>query len=376
MVYINILQVISGNDNGGGGNHVLNICTNNIKDMNCQLACIGKGELYYKSKKLGANTIAFSPKEIIKGKLVEYINKNNIDLVNFHGAKGNFLYWIIKKNINVPTVVTIHSNYKQDFLNNKLKYYLFTPLSILGLKSFNNYICVSKYLKDLTDKDGFKGNKFIVNNGIDFNKFCSEKFTSINKHSLNVEEQDFVFTMVARMHPIKNHRNTIEAFYKLSKEFHNIKLILLGDGEERGYIKNRIEELSLQDKVIILGFKSNVKDYIKISNITILTSFSEGGAPPIAILESGALKVPIIASRVSDIPDIINDSNGYLVDPNSVDDIYNKMKESYLNKDKLKDLGIRLYENILNRYSMDKFHESYYKHYKNILKNSKLWSEV
>ena len=370
MVYINILQVISGNDNGGGGNHVINICINNIKDMNCKLACIGKGELYYKSKTLGINTISFSSKEIINGKLSEYIKKNNIDLVNFHGAKGNFLYCIIKKTINVPAVVTIHSDYRYDFLNNKFKKIFYTPLSIMGLKSFNNYICVSKHLKDLTDKDGFKGNKFVVNNGVDFNSFCNKNQSLIDKHSLNIEEGDFIFTMVARMHPIKNHRNTIKAFYKLSQEFNNIKLILLGDGEERQYIENKIEELNIKDKVKILGFKSNVKDYIKISDITILTSFSEGGAPPIAILESGALKVPIIASRVCDIPDIINDSNGYLVDPNSVEDIYNKMKESYLNKDNLKDLGSKLYEDILNRYSMDKFHESYYKHYKSILKNS------
>lgn len=372
MFKIKVLHIISGNDNGGGGNHVLNICTNNIKNMNCQLVCIGEGELYSKGKKLGIETTIFSPKEIVKGRLVEYINKNNIDLVNFHGAKANFLYWIIKRKINIPNVVTIHSNYKQDFLNNKLKYHLFTPLSILGLKSFNNYICVSNYLKDLIDKDNFQGNKFIVNNGIDFNKFCSNKNSSINKENLNMKEEDFVFTMVARMHPIKNHENTIKAFYKLSMEFDNIKLILLGDGEEREHIESIIEKLNLQHKIIVLGFKNNVKDYIEISDITILTSFSEGGAPPIAILESGALKVPIIASKVSDIPDIINESNGYLVDPNSVEDIYNKMKKSYLNKDKLKDLGNKLYEDILSKYSMDNFWESYYKHYKNILENRKL----
>lgn len=372
MFKIKVLHVISGNDNGGGGNHVLNICTNNIKNMNCQLACIGEGKLYSKGKKLGVETTIFSPKEIVRGKLVEYINKNNIDLVNFHGAKANFLYWIIKKNINVPNVVTIHSNYKQDFLNNKLKYYFFTPLSILGLKSFDNYICVSNYLKDLIDKDNFQGNKFIVNNGIDFKEFCTYKNIFINKESLNIKDDDFVFTMVARMHPIKNHRNTIEAFYKLSKEFDNIKLILLGDGEERKHIEKRIKELKLQNKVIMLGFKNNVKDYIKMSDITILTSFSEGGAPPIAILESGALKVPIIASKVSDIPDIINNSNGYLVDPNSVEDIYNKMKKSYLDKDKLKDLGEKLYYDISNKYSMDNFCKSYYEHYKNILENWKL----
>ena len=70
----------------------------------------------------------------------------------------------------MPTVAVVHSDFRYDFLNNKLKYFIFTPLSIKGLKSFNNYICVSNNLKNLLEEKKFKGSKAVVNNGIDIKK--------------------------------------------------------------------------------------------------------------------------------------------------------------------------------------------------------------
>ena len=67
--------------------------------------------------------------------------------------------------------VAIHSDYRiMIFLNNKFKNIFIHHFLIMGLKIFNNYICVSKHLKDLTwdIKMDLKGNKFVVNIGVDF----------------------------------------------------------------------------------------------------------------------------------------------------------------------------------------------------------------
>ncbi|MCS4483803.1 glycosyltransferase [Clostridium botulinum] len=117
--------------------------------------------------------------------------------------------------------------------------------------------------------------------------------------------------MIARMHPIKNHNLLIEAFYKLKKECKNVKLILLGDGVEEEHLKGKVDKLNLNDNIIFLGFKENIEDYIKISDISILTSLNEGGAPPLVILESGIQKVPVIASNVGDISYTINKNTGF-----------------------------------------------------------------
>ncbi|AVQ47316.1 MULTISPECIES: glycosyltransferase family 4 protein [Clostridium] len=367
MIEIKVLQIITGNDIGGGGKHVLNLCYYSKDMFDTVLGCIGKGPLYDKARELGIKTTLFSNRCFMNREIEEYIKNNNIDITNFHGAKAFFTYYFVKKKLNIPTVATVHSNYKEDFLNNKLKYYLFTPLSVKGIKSFNNHICVSSYIKDILSKDNIESKKFVVNNGIDLNYYKEKRVNSNIREKLNIKKEDFVYIMIARMHPIKNHNLLIEAFYKLKQEYKNIKLLLLGDGVEERYLKEKVDKLNLNYNIIFLGFKENIEDYIEVADISILTSLNEGGAPPLVILESGIKKVPVIASNVGDIPYTINKYNGFLIDPTSVHDIYDKMKEAYNNKNELHILGENLYNTVINKYSMESFCKSYYKCYKNLI---------
>ncbi len=78
-------------------------------------------------------------------------------------------------------------------------------------------------------------------------------------------------------------------------------------------------------------------------------------------------KVPVIASDVGDIPYTINKDNGFLIDPTSAHDIYDKMKEAYNNKNQLHILGENLYDTVINKYSIESFSQSYYECYKNLI---------
>lgn len=90
MIKIKALQIITGNDIGGGGKHVLNLCHYSKDLFNTVLGCIGEGALYDKAKELGIETKLFSRKCFINREIEEYIKNNNIDIVNFHGAKAFF----------------------------------------------------------------------------------------------------------------------------------------------------------------------------------------------------------------------------------------------------------------------------------------------
>ncbi|PRR76805.1 putative glycosyltransferase EpsD [Clostridium liquoris] len=372
MIKIKVLQVISGNDNGGGGNHVINICSSNILDMKCEIACIGEGDLYEKAGEFSIPAVSFTFKEMIRGSLVKYIKRNEIDIVNFHGPKANFIYSLIKKKLSIPAVTTIHSDYRYDFLNDKKKKYLYTPLSTMALKKFNNYICVSNYLKELLKHKDFKGDKYVIPNGIDFKKYNVEIGREELRKKYNLKQDDFIYIMVARMHPIKNHINLIKAFNTLQKDFSNVKLLLLGDGELENELKALVNDLNINDKVIFTGFKKHSIDFINASDVSILTSFNEGGAPPLVVLESALVKKTIICSEVGDMPLIINSSNGFLINPYSERDIYDKMKNVYLNKEKLSIKGENLYKSALNKFSIEAFWENYYKTYNEILTGSEV----
>lgn len=369
MISIKVLQLISNNDFGGGGNHILNICSAPKVKYDSFLCCVGKGILYDKAKEKGIECINLSVKEILQGKLIEYINKNKIDIINFHGAKANFLYIFLNKKIKIASVVTVHSDYRSDFMNNRIKYIFFTPLNKLGLKKFKFYICVSNYIKELLEQNNFIGDKFIVNNGT-YTKSIEvlESKDDIRK-KYNIGMQDFVFITVGRLHPVKNHSGIIEAFDKLRKEVKDIKLIFVGDGVLKEALKEKVREFNLQGEIIFTGWIDNVLDYIRAANISILASFSEGGAPPIAVLDSAMAKRSVICPKIGDMDEVIDKDNnmGYLMSENSVDELYKEMKKAYLNRDNMEVMGSNFYNHIVKNFSMEVFWNKYKSFYETIL---------
>ena len=367
MFKIKVIQIISGNDNGGGGNHVLNLAYYSKDKFKCVIGAIGDGALYEKAKEMGIEVVKFEKNSAYNGDIIKYIRENNVDIINFHGAKAFFMHYFLKNKIGIHSVATIHSDYKKDFLNSKFKHMFFTPLSIKGLKSFDYYICVSKYIKTLLENDNFKGMKFVVNNGLDYDSIKVTQTKDSIREKMNIGTKDFVYVNVARMHPIKNHLNLIEAFSRLKKEIKDIKLILVGDGELEEKIKERVENLGLEKDIIFTGFSENAIDFVNSSDISILTSFSEGGSPPLVVLESAAVKKPFICSKVGDIEETINEETGFLIESCSIEDIYFKMKEAYFKKEKLNVMGQNLYSDAKNKYSMDSFCSKYYNAYTKIL---------
>ena len=96
----------------------------------------------------------------------------------------------------------------------------------------------------------------------------------------------------------------------------NYKCLLVGDGELKDEIVDMTYELGLSDKVIFLGNRTNVSEILKNANLFILHSKREGF--PIALLEAMATGLPVIATNVGGVPEIIkNGGNGIIVAPNN-----------------------------------------------------------
>lgn len=337
--------------------------------FHCIIGTLGQGKLYEKSKELKLDTMKFEKNPTYIKDIKRYIVQNNIDIIDFHGAKPFFIHYFLRNSINIPTTATVHSDYRKDFLNSKLKYLFFTPLSKIGLKSFKNYICVSDYLKNLLRSNNFVGKKFIVNNGIDFSSVKVKCSRENIRRKYGILESDFVYVNVARMHPIKNQLSLIRAFSLLQKCTSNTKLIIVGDGSMEKKLKKSILELNLQHKVILTGYKSNSIDFMNAGDVGILTSFNEGGAPPIVLLESAAVKKFFIAPDVGSIGEIVGRDLIYLVKPSSIEDIFEKMKTAYDKRQKIQFMGQNLYSNVVQKFSVDNFCRQYLEAYNEILLN-------
>lgn len=362
---IKALQVISGNDYGGGGVHVLNTIKASKGIFDNNLLLIGQGPLADKCKR---ENIPFKLVEnkIMNSELINYINDNKFDIVNFHGARSVLVHMINKNRIKSAAVVTVHSDFNKDFLTGGIKKLISTQILKKSLKSFNNHIGVSEFIKDLLIRDKIAHNAYIVPNAVELNKLKVTIGCSEIRKKLNIDEKDYVYSIVARLHPIKNHKNLILAFKKLSYNYKNVRLLIIGDGALEEELKSLVQELGLRDKVNFLGYIDNPANYINASDISMITSFSEGGIPPLAILESLAIGVPCISTKLNGLKEIFKDNLIY-INPDSAEDIFQKMKYSYENKENMKNIVKAGQSVAINEFSLENFAENYLNIYRKVL---------
>ena len=127
------------------------------------------------------------------------------------------------------------------------------------------------------------------------------------------------FVCIGRLATQKAHVILIEAFQKLIASGRDAKLILVGDGELRPVIEEKIKAYALEDYVHITGYVSDqeVRRYIKMSRALVLPSFAEG--LPMVIMESFAVGRPVITTYIAGIPELVEpNKNGWLVPAGNV----------------------------------------------------------
>ena len=169
--------------------------------------------------------------------------------------------------------------------------------------------------KSLSDLYGLSETHFpMVYNGINLKK-CIKK----NDYTL---KNPIVFLSVGRLEEQKNHLNLIRAFSDFSKECGDrIILNIIGEGSKRSELEETIKDLNCKESVFLLGEKEDIYKYLSETDIFILPSKWEG--MPISLIEAMNSGVPIIASDVGGVPDMIeNNLSGILCSSDLLSIIY------------------------------------------------------
>lgn len=207
---------------------------------------------------------------------------------------------------------------------------------------------------------GVKKNKPIhtIYNGSDF-KFEITKSKIEIRNELNISLDEIVIIMVSRLDPWKDFDTLFKAAIDVLKENSNVTFILVGDGKLKDDLTFKIEEANLNEKILLLGEKKDVFNYLSASDISILSTNGEGFSN--SILESMAFSKPVIATRVGGNVELICESEefGLLVQPKSGEMLYDAIIKLLSDKTKCLEIGLagknRIYElcninNYINSY--------------------------
>lgn len=145
----------------------------------------------------------------------------------------------------------------------------------------------------------------VIYNGIDLSRY------SPKESYLAAEEMTIVH--VGRFDTPKNHEGLLHAFAEILKKHPNSRLHLVGDGDLRSRIEELAEALNLGAAVVFHGTQSDVHPYLYAGDIFVLPSKYEG--MPMTIIEAMATGLPIVASNVGGIPDMVKDGRSALLVP-------------------------------------------------------------
>jgi glycosyltransferase involved in cell wall biosynthesis len=120
---------------------------------------------------------------------------------------------------------------------------------------------------------------------------------------------------VGRLAAVKGVAVLLEAFARVLAADNGARLTLVGDGVERPALEARARELGLGDAVEFVGYRSQdeVADELARADLFVLPSFAEG--VPVVLMEAMAARLPVVASRIAGIPELVTEASGRLVPP-------------------------------------------------------------
>jgi len=176
------------------------------------------------------------------------------------------------------------------------------------------FCCVSKDIADSAQHIVRQSKLCVVDNGIPVSDFDSGDYRLSTRAALGIPADVPVVGIIARLDEVKCQDLLIRAFAQVRQQHHNIHLLLVGDGPTRNALSDLTSELQLTSCVHFAGYQSEPQRFLPAMDLFVLPSRLEG--LPLAILEAWAARLPVIASRVGGVPNVVTDGvNGLLFDP-------------------------------------------------------------
>ncbi|MDO8604802.1 MAG: glycosyltransferase family 4 protein [bacterium] len=218
-------------------------------------------------------------------------------------------------------------------------------------------IAVSDAVKnDIATWPFVPGKIVTIKNGISEPDFLTRKDAQMHLFAhanIQIPENAFVLGTIAELHKNKGISYAIEAFNKFAQKNPSLYYFIISDGEEMEKLVTLIKLRGLQDRVFLLGFVEDASRYLKAFDIFVLPSITEGLA--LVILEAGLAGLPVIATNVGGIPEIIEDGRtGLLVPAHDPDAIAETVQKLIENPALAKRLGEALRERVATHFSLNR----------------------
>ena len=251
--------------------------------------------------------------------------KHHVQLIHAH-QYAPFFYAGVSRWMRGQTTPILFTEHGRDFPDQRrLKRVLANRLL---LRSQDRVVAVGECVREsLTKFECLHPDRIsVILNGINVDSYSGVTVERSDARArLGLEEDEVAVIHVARLNALKDHGTALRAMARLTSEFPRTKLLVVGEGEERGMIERLICELHLGERVSLLGLRGDIAELLAASDIFLLTSISEG--IPLTIIEAMAAGLPCVSTAVGGTPEVIADrETGYLARAGDPQDVAEKLK--------------------------------------------------
>ena len=226
--------------------------------------------------------LSFENLLFFRRKLISFFSKKKYDFIHINSINEPFIVKVARKYCK-DIAIHIHEPYREE--KSKIKNIIKHFVENNNLKFANHFFACSKNTGDAYFQRKGISDYRVINNGIECNDFL---FDSLMRDSIRKEYclNGIVIGHVGRFSWVKNHEFIIELFKRLVLKNPDYTLALVGDGETAEKIKQMVAKSELNKKIVFLGDRQNVCEFLKAFDVFVLPSFYEGLG--ISLLEAEA----------------------------------------------------------------------------------------
>lgn len=375
---MNILNLLNYSPDFGGGiaKHLLALCK--IAKLNGHKLYIGFPKKRDWQNELELNSQVIIIPEIENAlwsryrRVIQDICKtNSIDIIHIHfDFSQPFSLSLSFKKWNIPTIYQWHNppislnqllTPQNELGGNLKKIYSCLVARFTDYRVISHHITISNEIKNLLDKNGWTKERKItlLPNGV--------SIAMSNNISLNPKIKSMtIIGSVANFRPEKDHITLLQAFHILCKKGLKSELWLVGDGPTRLDVEKLAKELGIISKLRFIGTVANPDEFYRQFDIFVLSTHYEGQG--LVILEAMSFGLPIVATRISGIPEVITDGvNGLLVNPKDPHDLAQALQKILTNKSLYVQLSEAAFKSSKEKQSVDGWAQSVLSLYEKVL---------
>ena len=302
-------------------------------------------------------------------KMATVARAENLDLIHVHYAIPHSISAIlaresIKNRFYLPVITTLHGT--DITLVGADRSYL--PITRYGLQQSDGVTAISHFLKKATIETFDFDEVEVIPNFICGDDYRRQEDSSLKREIAPNGEK--ILVHVSNFRHVKRPVDCVEILAKVREKGVNAKLLLVGDGPESSAVRHRAKQLNVIEDCVFVGKQPKIVDYISISDLLLLPSEQESFG--LSALEAQACEVPVIASRVGGIAEVISDGEtGFMSEVGNTEKMSDDAIILLRDENLRREFGKRGRELALSRYSTSIIIPQYINFYEKVIEKSK-----